>query len=120
MLLRDGRFGFRFVRGVQHLQLTLAVRGLLGLVLIFNVYTLYQKHQLRQLRNHLAGQIEIATEKRVRAEAFYELAILDPLTGLYNRRFSEDRLGAEMIRSQRTGHPLMVILFDLDSFNRAC
>src|ERR1700733_12540490 len=30
------------------LQLGLAVRGLLGLVLIFNVYTLYQQHLLRQ------------------------------------------------------------------------
>src|SRR5580658_2408778 len=37
------------------LQLTLAVRGLLGLVLIFNVYTLYQQYLLKQLRHHLAG-----------------------------------------------------------------
>ena len=76
----------------SQLQLDLAVRGLLGLVLIFNVYMLYQQHLLRQLRNHLSSQIEVATEQRVRAEAFYELAILDPLTGLYNRRFSEEHL----------------------------
>ena len=64
------------------LQLTVAVRGLLGLVLIFNVYTLYQQHLLRQLRHHLAGQIEIATEQRVRAEALNELAILYPSLAL--------------------------------------
>ena len=100
------------------LQLTVAVRGLLGLVLIFNVYTLYQQYLLRQLRHHLAGQIEIATEQRVRAEAFYELAILDPLTGLYNRRFSEERLAAEIIRAERLTTPLIVILFDLDHFKQ--
>jgi diguanylate cyclase (GGDEF)-like protein len=98
------------------LQLALAVRGLLGLVLIFNVYTLYQQYLLRQLRHHLAGQIEIATEQRVRAEAFYEMAILDPLTGLYNRRYSEERLAAEIKRAERHGTPLIVIAFDLDHF----
>jgi diguanylate cyclase (GGDEF)-like protein len=100
------------------LQLTLAVRGLLGLVLIFNVYTLYQQYLLKQLRHHLAGQIEIATEQRVRAEAFYELATLDPLTGLYNRRYSEARLAAEIKRAERHAAPLIVILFDLNHFKR--
>src|ERR1700752_2188100 len=68
------------------LQLTNAVHGLLGLVLIFNVYTLYQQHLLKQLRNDLAKQIEIATEQRIRAEALYELSILDPLTGFFHPR----------------------------------
>src|SRR5450631_1037911 len=53
----------------SQLQLDVAVRGLLGLVLVFNVYMLYQQHLLRQLRNHLSSQIEVATEQRVRAEA---------------------------------------------------
>ncbi len=79
-ILSDNNFSSR-------LQLDIAVRGLLGLVLIFNVYTLYQQHLLRRLRNYLSSQMEVATEQRVRAEALYELAILDPLTGLYNRRF---------------------------------
>ena len=98
------------------LQLTLAVRGLLGLVLIFNVYTLYQQHLLKQLRNHLAGQIEVASEQKARAEAYHELAILDPLTGLYNRRFCQERLEAEISRANRHGVPLAVILFDLNKF----
>src|SRR5262245_41481256 len=63
-------------------QLDIAVLGLLWLVLIFNVYMLYQQHLLKQLRARLASQVEIATEQRVRAETLYELAILDPLTGL--------------------------------------
>lgn len=99
-------------------QLTEAVRGLLGLVLIFNVYTLYQQHLLKRLRDHLAGQVEIATKQKVRAEAFYEMAILDPLTGLFNRRHSEERLKAEIVRSERHSIPLIVIVFDLDNFKQ--
>jgi diguanylate cyclase (GGDEF)-like protein len=98
------------------LQLTLAVRGLLGLVMIFNLYSLYQQHLLRQLRNSLAAQIESATEQKVRAETFYELAILDPLTGLYNRRFGEERLNAEIARAVRQSDPLVLVLLDLDKF----
>ncbi len=97
-------------------ELSAAVRGLLGLVLIFNVYMLYQQHNLKTLRNNLAEQIEIATEQKVRAETFYELAILDPLTGLYNRRFGSQRLEEEMARMERLHDPLVVLLLDLDDF----
>jgi len=100
----------------SQLQLDVAVRGLLGLVLVFNVYMLYQQHLLRQLRNHLSSQIEVATAQRVRAETFYELAILDPLTGLYNRRFSEEHLRTEIASAERRGDPLIVLLLDLDNF----
>jgi two-component system cell cycle response regulator len=44
------------------------------------------------------------------------LAVLDPLTGLYNRRFVEDRLRAEIARAERHGDALMVLLLDLDAF----
>jgi diguanylate cyclase (GGDEF)-like protein len=100
----------------SQLQIEIAVRGLLGVVLIFNIYMLYQQHLLARLRNYLSSQMEVATEQRVRAEAFYELAILDPLTGLYNRRFSEEKLRTEIARADRCGNPLVVILLDLDNF----
>lgn len=100
----------------SQLQIEIAVRGLLGVVLIFNVYMLYQQHLLTRLRNYLSSQMEVATEQRVRAEAFYELAILDPLTGLYNRRFSEEQLRIEIARADRCGNPLVVLLLDLDNF----
>jgi diguanylate cyclase (GGDEF)-like protein len=99
-------------------QLGVAVRGLLGLVLIFNVYTLYQQHLLTKMRKHLACQIEIATQQKARAEGFYELAFLDPLTGLYNRRYIEDHLRNEMARAKRRGDSLVVILMDLDNFKK--
>jgi two-component system, cell cycle response regulator len=66
----------------------------------------------------LAGQIEITTEQKVRAKALYELAVLDPLTGLYNRRYCDDRLPAEIHRVLRNRLPLIAILVDLDNFKQ--
>jgi diguanylate cyclase (GGDEF)-like protein len=100
----------------SQVEIETAVRGLLGVVLIFNIYMLYQQHLLGLLRKYLSNQMEVATEQRVRAEAYYELAILDPLTGLYNRRYSEEKLASEIARADRCGNPLVVILLDLDNF----
>jgi diguanylate cyclase (GGDEF)-like protein len=84
------------------------VQALLLLMLAFNVYTLYQQHALKLLRN----------QTRVRTDNVYELAVLDPLTGLYNRRFVEDRLRTEITRVERHGDPLMVLVLDLDDFKK--
>lgn len=100
----------------SQMELEVSVRGLLGLVLIFNLYMLYQQYLLRGLRSHLATQIRIATKQKERADALYELAIVDPLTGLYNRRFGEEYLKAEIARTNRTGEPLTVALLDLNDF----
>lgn len=40
----------------------------------------------------------------------------DPLTGLYNRRHFEERLGAELSASLRHGRPLALLLADVDHF----
>jgi diguanylate cyclase (GGDEF)-like protein len=99
----------------QH-HLSLAVRVLLGLVMIFNTYAFYQEHLLRRLRGDLEMQIAAANEQKRRADAFYELAMFDPLTGLYNRRFGEEHLRKEIARAERQSSPLMVILLDMDRF----
>lgn len=89
-------------------SLTLYLPGLLGLVLIFSVHTLYQQHVLKLLRNQI----------RPRIDNLYELAVLDPLTGLYNRRFVEDRLRSEIARAKRHSEPLMVLASDLDDLKQ--
>ncbi|MGW8312968.1 MAG: sensor domain-containing diguanylate cyclase [Desulfuromonadales bacterium] len=45
-----------------------------------------------------------------------QLAITDPLTGLYNRRFLENRLQEEFSRSERQQQNFCIILTDLDNF----
>src|SRR6185295_8978715 len=44
------------------------------------------------------------------------LAMTDPLTGLYNRRYLEEELRHLLDRAQRTGDPISVVFFDLDHF----
>jgi diguanylate cyclase (GGDEF)-like protein len=97
-------------------ELTTAVSGLLGLALIFNLYTLYQQHLLSDMRQHLATQLAIAREHKNQSEALYELSVIDPLTGLFNRRVLESRLSAEMKRARRFQSQLVAMLLDLDNF----
>jgi diguanylate cyclase (GGDEF)-like protein len=97
----------------DQLEMIFIVDGLLVLILVSRSYELV-KH--RQTKLILAKQLEIATKQRVRTDKLYGLSILDPLTGLHNRRFGEQRLAEEIARSDRNGDPLAVMVFDLDLF----
>ena len=99
-------------------SLSRAVRGLIGLVLIFNSYTIYQQITVKRLRRDFSQKIEEMRILQVRAEELERLARVDPLTGLSNRRVAEERLASEAARSERYGHPLTVISFDLDKFKQ--
>jgi diguanylate cyclase (GGDEF)-like protein len=99
-------------------SLNRAVRGLIGLVLIFNAYTIYQQITVKRLRRDFSNKIEEMRILQDRAVEFERLAMVDSLTGLSNRRFAEGRLAAEAERSKRHGHPLTVISFDLDKFKQ--
>jgi diguanylate cyclase (GGDEF)-like protein len=95
-----------------------AVRGLIGLVLLFNAYTIYQQVTVKRLRRQFSKQLSEMRTLHMRAEEYQRLALIDPLTGLCNRRMAEDRLAAEASRSRRYGHPLTVVSLDLDNFKR--
>jgi diguanylate cyclase (GGDEF)-like protein len=97
-------------------SLTRAVRGLIGLVLLFNAYTIYQQVTVKKLRSQFSRQLAEMKTLHMRADEFERLALLDPLTSLCNRRMAEERLAAEASRSRRYGHPLTVVAFDLDNF----
>lgn len=97
-------------------NLNLAVRALVGLVLLFNIYTLFQQVLIKRLRKEMSSHVSQMAGLKIRAEEFHKLSTLDPLTGLYNRRLAEKRLAGEVSRSQRHGHPLTVLMFDLDGF----
>jgi len=98
----------------RQLELNLALRGLVGLVLLFSVYTVYQLVLIKNLRRGLTEQLETATRLEARAEEFQQLALRDPLTGLYNRRAIEEHLQAELARSDRHDYPLAALLLDLN------
>lgn len=95
-----------------------AVRGLIGLVLIFNAYTIYQQVMVKRLRRQFSAKLGEMQALQIRAEEFQRLAMVDPLTGLSNRRVAEERLASEASRSGRYGHPLTVVALDLDKFKQ--
>jgi len=64
----------------------------------------------------LLGTIIDITEQRRAQEDLRELASLDPLTGLYNRRHVEGVLRRELDRAQRHERPLAVAMMDADHF----
>ncbi len=58
-----------------------------------------------------------ATLANVRAhQDVYSQAVTDALTGLFNRRHMQTVLADERRRAQRYGHPLSVIMLDVDGF----
>ncbi|MDJ0839007.1 MAG: GGDEF domain-containing protein [Acidobacteriota bacterium] len=48
----------------------------------------------------------------------YDKATRDPLTGVYNKRFFTEALEREMSFHGRHGHPLSILIVDLDNFKR--
>ena len=56
------------------------------------------------------------TDLVIRAKQFEELATIDGLTGLYNRRHFDVLAAAEWKRFQRYHRPLTLILIDIDQF----
>ncbi len=53
---------------------------------------------------------------RVRLEESVEMAILDPLTGLHNRRYMTSHLDTLFEDASQRGKPLSVLLIDIDHF----
>ncbi len=54
--------------------------------------------------------------QRARIEDSLRLAMIDPLTGLHNRRFATPQLAAIAARAARTGTSFAVMVIDLDRF----
>lgn len=94
---------------LSQVRLAEAIFGLVVLIALLGLYAIYQQSLIRRLRRQLA-------DKQDHSQVLRNLAMVDQLTGLYNRRFAEQRLAAEVSRSSRKGHPLTVVVFDLNNF----
>jgi diguanylate cyclase (GGDEF)-like protein len=104
--------------GTYSFYLNQAVRSLVGIVLVFSVYLVYQQHTIMRMRNQMADQLHSIEKVQDLTNEVYKLAALDPLTGLYNRRSGEQRLGEEISRAVRYQRPLTVLLIDLDGLKQ--
>lgn len=67
----------------------------------------------------VAPQLALALERaewQEKATQFQLMSITDPLTGLQNRRYLEERLAEEVNRSKRYQQPLSFLMIDIDDF----
>ncbi|MFH1115792.1 MAG: GGDEF domain-containing protein [Pseudomonadota bacterium] len=68
-------------------------------------------------RVDLFGQgLSLALNNALAHDRLQRLAAIDPLTGIYNRRFGMARLHEEFGRAVRQSVPLGVLMFDIDHF----
>jgi two-component system, cell cycle response regulator len=99
------------------------VVGVAGTVGAVGVLALYDRlgdddfddTDLRTVRS-FAGHASIAVDNVRAHDEAQRLSHTDPLTGLYNYRHLKDLLRRETNRSTRFGHPLCVMVMDLDRF----
>ncbi|MBI4463590.1 MAG: diguanylate cyclase [Acidobacteria bacterium] len=87
-----------------------------GLVLLLTTYAAIQRRFIGQLRGELSEKIAEKSRLQTEMEGYHQFTMVDPITGLYNRRFLEQHLATELARSQRLGHPLNVLKIDLNHF----
>ncbi|MBI4699072.1 MAG: sensor domain-containing diguanylate cyclase, partial [Nitrospirae bacterium] len=78
----------------------------------------FNKEDLR-LMQFFAANASVAIERSMlhkKAEELRELSITDPLTGVLNRRFLNNRLSEEISRYNRYKQPFSLLMVDVDGF----
>jgi diguanylate cyclase (GGDEF)-like protein len=71
-----------------------------------------------ELMHEIGVRKKVEEALRKSEESFRQLAITDPLTGIYNRRHFFQMADHEIKRASRNGSSLAVIMFDIDFFKR--
>jgi diguanylate cyclase (GGDEF)-like protein len=95
MGITDGPLGVVGVRNEP--ELTLPERRVIGAAVA--------------LLTSAARNVQLLTQTR-------ENSVRDPLTSCFNRAYALETLRTELLRAKRSGHPLSVMMFDVDRFKR--
>jgi diguanylate cyclase (GGDEF)-like protein len=83
--------------------------GLIVLIVLFNVYILDQKRALNRAQAEMLCHLVESTEAK-------QVAIIDPLTSVFNRRYMDEAIPREVSRAQRAGTEISFLIIDLDDF----
>ncbi len=99
------------------LCLPLTVRGrCIGVMTLYHRQPRnYEPEELRFLST-FAGTVSIAVDNTRLYGEQTRLAVTDGLTGLYNHKHFHEALAAEVNRARRYGHPISLLLVDIDRF----
>ncbi len=86
------------------------------------LFVIYSNYHLTKERKSLITRVLSEYKKAYESAEIYEkmqdMAAIDELTGLYNRRFGMKRLQEEYKRALRMEKPLSLIMFDIDHFKK--
>lgn len=66
----------------------------------------------------LAAVVAVCFENALNHERIKLLGLIDPLTGIHNRRYFDERLLEETSRALRLGRPLSCLFLDIDHFKQ--
>jgi len=103
----------------SHLTLPLTLeKEILGCISINSEQPNAFDAQDLQFFSVIGYQMAATIEHLQRLSSIKNLAIYDTLTGLYNRRYFEERFGTEVQQSFTNKTPLSLILIDIDHFKK--
>lgn len=88
-------------------RIIMAVVAAAALFMLGVIAYLYRQRKSLESAN---SALEFANER------LSQLATTDTLTGIWNRRSFEERVGHELIKADRYKQPLSVLIFDIDQF----
>ncbi len=66
----------------------------------------------------MAEQVSLALSNAKLREVLKHQSIVDPLTGLFNRRYMDETLSRELSRAARKSMPLSCVMLDVDHFKK--
>jgi diguanylate cyclase (GGDEF)-like protein len=96
--------------GDLDVDLPVYTRGEVGyLTVVFNRMVT----RLRAAREEIEATNKALLDKN---RELHELSITDGLTGLHNRKHMNETVAAEIARAQRHGHPISILMMDIDRF----
>lgn len=92
--------------------------GLMGIIYLEHVKENYFQPEIKRYLNTLAIAIRLALENARLYSKLEEMALIDGLTGLYNRMFFNKEIHNCMEDYKKFGLPFVLVILDLDHFKK--
>ncbi len=95
-----------------------SVEGVIGLIAVASGRADELTDRELHLAELLAGRVAFPIERTRLQQDLQRMAFTDALTGIYNHRYFREELRVMVDQSKRYGHPLSLIMIDVDEFKQ--